>query len=47
MNDLKAEYGDRLWLAELDLSETASRYAVKMSADWIFYPQLFDLIDRL
>ena len=24
MNDLKAEYGDRLWLAELDLSETAS-----------------------
>jgi NAD(P)-dependent dehydrogenase (short-subunit alcohol dehydrogenase family) len=24
MNDLKAEYGDRLWLAELDLSEIAS-----------------------
>ena len=28
MNDLKAEYGDRLWLAELDLSETASIRAV-------------------
>jgi hypothetical protein len=24
MDDLKAEYGNRLWLAELDLSETAS-----------------------
>jgi hypothetical protein len=24
MDDLKAKHGDRLWLAELDLSETAS-----------------------
>jgi NAD(P)-dependent dehydrogenase (short-subunit alcohol dehydrogenase family) len=24
MDDLKAKYGDRLWLAELDLSEIAS-----------------------
>ena len=23
------------------------RYVVKMSADWVFYPQLFDLIGRL
>jgi hypothetical protein len=25
MNDLKTEYGDRLWLAELDLSEIATK----------------------
>ena len=30
MNDLKAEYGDRLWLAELDLSETASIRGVRL-----------------
>ena len=30
MNDLKAEYGDRLWLAELDLSETASIVAWRL-----------------
>jgi NADP-dependent 3-hydroxy acid dehydrogenase YdfG len=27
IDDLKAEYGDRLWLAKLDLSETEKRLA--------------------
>jgi NADP-dependent 3-hydroxy acid dehydrogenase YdfG len=33
MNDLKAEYGDRLWLAELDLSETAAETAPDRSSE--------------